>query len=96
MDNILTNAVRYARKTVRIEVAVKDDKVHISVSDDGDGIDEKDMPHLFERCYKGKGGHFGLGLSIAHTTALAMNGELAAANKQNGGAVFTVILPSEK
>ena len=94
LDNLLTNAIRYAKETVTIEVIPKEDKIYISVSDDGEGIDEKDLPHLFERCYKGKNGHFGLGLSIAHTAVLAMNGKLIAENNPTGGAVFTVILPA--
>ncbi len=94
MDNLLTNTIRYAKETVTIEIIPKEDKIYISVSDDGEGIDEKDLPHLFERCYKGKDGHFGLGLSIAHTAVSAMNGKLIAENNPTGGAVFTVILPA--
>ena len=45
-----------------------------SIADDGDGIDEKDMPHLFERCYKGRGGNFGIGLAIAHSAAEKVGG----------------------
>ncbi len=92
MYNLMTNAIRYAMTTVTIEVTEEKNKVIISVSDDGKGIAPKDLPHLFERCYKGEGGHFGLGLSIASTAAAAMGGELTAANRQDGGAIFTLIL----
>lgn len=92
LDNLLTNAIRYAKTTVTVKVIEKKGRIAISVSDDGDGISEKDLPHIFERCYKGKGGNFGLGLSIARTAALSMNGELTAANCAQGGAIFTLIL----
>ena len=63
-----------------------DQSVSISVLDDGDGIAQNDLPHLFERCYKGKGGHFGIGLAIAASAAEKMDGTLCAANRDTGGA----------
>lgn len=92
LENLLTNAIRYAKTTVTIAVKAEKRQVAISVSDDGDGIDEKDLPHLFERCYKGRGGNFGIGLAIAHSAAEKMEGRLTAANRQKGGAVFTLTL----
>lgn len=92
MENLLTNAIRYAKTTVAIAVKAEKRQVAISVSDDGDGIDEKDLPHLFERCYKGRGGNFGIGLAIAHSAAEKMEGRLIAANRQKGGAVFRLFL----
>lgn len=94
LENLLTNAIRYARTAVTVSVRVQADRVAISVSDDGGGIDGQDLPHLFERCYKGRGGHFGIGLAIAHTAAEQMQGQLTAANRQEGGAVFTLTLPA--
>lgn len=92
LENLLTNAIRYAKTTVTIAVKAEKRQVAISVSDDGDGIDEKDLPHLFERCYKGKGGNFGIGLAIAHSAAEKMNGQLEASNQCTGGAVFRLFL----
>lgn len=92
LDNLLTNAIRYAKTSVIVSVLAEDSQVSISVSDDGEGIAKKDMPHLFKRCYKGKGGNFGIGLAIAHTAAQGMNGELSADNRLAGGAVFTLSL----
>lgn len=92
LENLLTNAIRYAKTTVTIAVKAEKRQVAISVSDDGDGIDEKDLPHLFERCYKGRGGNFGIGLAIAHSAAEKMEGSLLAENQVNGGAVFTLTL----
>lgn len=101
LDNLLSNAIRYARSAVLVETRVACDaagagearaRVAIIVRDDGDGIDAEDMPHLFERCYKGRGGHFGLGLSIAQAAADAMDGTLEATNAPDRGAVFTLTL----
>ena len=92
LENLLTNAIRYAKTTVTIAVKAEKRQVAISVSDDGDGVDEKDLSHLFERCYKGRGGNFGIGLAIAHSAAEKMEGLLIAANRQKGGAVFTLTL----
>ena len=75
-----------------ISVAAEKEQVLISVSDDGGGIDEKDLPHVFERCYKGRGGSFGIGLAIAGSAAEKMGGRLTAANQDGGGAVFTLSL----
>lgn len=92
MENLLTNAIRYAKTTVTIAVKAEKRQVAISVSDDGDGIDEKDLPHLFGRCYKGRGGNFGIGLAIAHSAAEKMDGQLEAANRCEGGAAFTLLM----
>ena len=90
--NFLTNAVRYAASCVEISVYEHSDKVAISVADDGKGISPEDIDHVFERCYKGNGGNFGIGLAIAQTAAQRMHGEVSAANRAQGGAVFTLTL----
>ena len=92
LENLLTNAIRYAKTTVKIFVKAEKEQVAISVLDDGDGIDEKDLPHLFERCYKGRGGNFGIGLAIAHSAVEKMNGQLEAENQYEGGAIFRILL----
>lgn len=92
LENLLTNAIRYAKTTVTISVTVEKKLLCISVADDGDGISDKDLPHLFERCYKGKDGNFGIGLAIARSATQKMGGTLSAANAESGGAVFTLRL----
>lgn len=92
LENLLTNAIRYAKTSVIISVVDEKELLCISVKDDGDGISEKDLPHLFERCYKGKGGNFGIGLAIARSAAQKMGGTLSAANADSGGAFFTLRL----
>ena len=59
VDNLLSNAIRYADSEVRVDAERLEGTVRISVLDDGAGIAKKDLPHLFERCYKGEGGNLG-------------------------------------
>lgn len=89
LDNLISNAVRYAHHTVWIQVAAAD-TITLRVADDGDGIRESELPHIFERSYKGEKGGFGFGLAIASNAARNMNATLRAGNRSEGGAVFTL------
>lgn len=92
LENLLTNAIRYAKSRVVTAVAAQDGRLALSVTDDGEGIAAQDLPHLFERCYKGRGGNFGIGLAIAKSAAVNMGGSLTAENLPGGGARFTLTL----
>lgn len=92
LENLLTNAIRYAKANFTISVINENKMLCISVADDGDRISAKDLPHLFERCYKGKGGNFRIGLAIAISAAQKMGGTLSAAKALPCGAVFTLCL----
>ena len=91
--NIISNAIRYANGTISLSCRAAGDKVTIRICDDGPGIPEKDMPHIFERFYKGEGGKHGIGLAIAKEAAEAYGGSLTAANAP--GAAFTAVFPRE-
>ena len=67
--------------TITIERGGKD---LIQVTDDGPGFSPEDTPHLFERFYKGKGGNFGIGLSIAKSSMEYMGGTISACNTGHG------------
>jgi two-component system sensor histidine kinase CssS len=62
--NLISNALQYAKSKVILSCGVENDKAIISVADDGPGISENDLPHIFERFYKGANGKHGIGLSI--------------------------------
>lgn len=94
LSNLLSNALRYAKSTVSIKAAVHGTKISIIVKDDGQGIDAVDLPHIFERFYKGKHGHFGLGLAIVRSCVDLMHGEVVAYN--DSGAVFEIRLNTKK
>lgn len=93
VTNIVSNSLRYARGEVRISLPVRKRHAVVRIHDDGSGIPDEDMPHLFERFYKGKGGNFGLGLAIAKSAAQCIGGSIAAYNDgRDHGAVFEIIL----
>ncbi len=93
IDNLISNAVQYAKSVIEVGVHVKDGRVLITVSDDGTGIAEQDIGHIFDRFFKAPTGHLGLGLSVAKQAAEFMGGSLTVANQPEGGAVFTFSLP---
>jgi len=89
VDNLISNAVRYAKDTITLSVKVNGG-VEITVSDNGDGIPSEALPHVFERFYKGAGGNTGIGLSIVKSIAEQHGGYVTATNAN--GAVFTITL----
>ncbi|MCL2376531.1 MAG: HAMP domain-containing histidine kinase [Defluviitaleaceae bacterium] len=93
VDNLISNALRYAASEITLSCHKKAGHVEISVSDDGNGIDPEILPHVFERFYKGNGGNTGIGLSIVKSIAEQHGGHVTAINANKGGAVFTVALP---
>jgi signal transduction histidine kinase/integral membrane sensor domain MASE1 len=104
--NLVSNAAKFSRDqgTVTVTVCREGDLVRITVEDEGPGIDPAFLPHLFERFRQADSsvtrihGGLGLGLAIARHLVEAHEGSISAANRPEGGAVFTVQLhaaPSE-
>ena len=99
--NLIENGIKYSFSggCVRTRVAVEDGSVVITVEDQGVGIPEEDMPHIFERFYRvdkarsRQIGGTGLGLSIVQDTVRRRGGSVSAAAREGGGTVFTVCLP---
>lgn len=99
--NLTDNAVKYSGKNgkVRVELRHEDHDVVLTVADNGPGIPEEDLPKVFERFYRvdkarsRAAGGTGLGLSIVQDTVKKRGGTVSAANRPNGGAVFTVRWP---
>lgn len=97
--NLLRNALDAVEEASLREVVVtlrrEGDCALVSISDSGPGIPEQVAQHLFEPFYttKPSGKGLGLGLAISSSIVQAMNGQLAAYNKPQGGAEFVVRLP---
>ena len=93
--NVLSNGIRYAKSAVMVDYGVTGDKLEIVVEDDGPGIGAGDLPHVFERFYKGEGGNYGLGLAISRDIVKSLGGSITAENvpAPGSGAVFRVGLP---
>lgn len=95
LSNILTNALRYAKESVLLSLTAGDEQAVITVEDDGAGIAPEDLPHIFQRFYKGPGGVTGIGLSITQE-AVHLHGGQVAVSSEPGRTVFTVSLPLKK
>jgi len=90
--NVLSNGIRHAESTVEIRCKVVGEEVQITISDDGKGICEKDLPSIFERFYKGENGNSGLGLAITRDIIVGLGGWITAENvdSQKRGAKFMI------
>jgi signal transduction histidine kinase len=98
--NLLSNAVKYNRPdgSVRTNVQIIDGYLHIAVRDNGRGIPQQDLPHIFEKFYRvadseGWATGTGLGLSIAKEIAEVHQGRIEVESEVNNGSTFTLILP---
>ncbi|QOR36560.1 HAMP domain-containing histidine kinase [Clostridium sp. 'deep sea'] len=93
--NILDNAVRHTRSFIRIDVR-EEDSIIISVADNGQGFNEEDLPHIFERFYKGDSGNTGLGMAIVADIVQKHHGTISADNLPELGAMVIIELPITK
>jgi len=110
LRNVISNCVRYAAGRVEVTVEIGEDRddrggsgdksqggwAVITVRDDGPGFSEQELPHIFERFYKGEDGNFGIGLSIVQGAMEYMGGSVTARNEEppGHGAVFSLYLPA--
>ena len=92
VTNILTNGLRYARSQLRLTCCTDKRQVTIRIQDDGDGIAEADLPHIFDRFYMGKSGKSGIGLALTREIIHLHKGTIRAYNG-DGGAVFEISIP---
>ncbi len=95
IGNILKNCMEHTPNGGRLEISASENALYseINITDNGSGIDKEDMPHIFERFYKGKNSDnssFGIGLALARMIITAQNGTVKAENLPAGGAGFTV------
>ncbi len=96
IGNIVKNCMEHTPDGGNIKIFGTRNAIYseITVSDSGSGISAEDLPHIFERFYKGRNsedkGGFGIGLALARMIVSEQNGTLKAENASNGGAVFTM------
>ncbi|WIX77799.1 HAMP domain-containing sensor histidine kinase [Amycolatopsis carbonis] len=96
--NLVGNALRHGAPPVRLRLSAVEESLMIEVTDEGHGLKEEVLPHVFDRFYKAdtarsRSEGSGLGLAIAWENAKLHGGELTAANRPQGGAIFTLRLP---
>ncbi|MHA2615496.1 MAG: ATP-binding response regulator [bacterium JZ-2024 1] len=103
ISNLVDNAVKYSfeNSTVSVKVENKGKEVWISVSDTGVGIDEEDLPFIFDGFYRAKTGKeteqgTGLGLAIAKRIVEAHFGRIKVESAPGKGSTFSIILPQAR
>lgn len=103
MHNLLSNSHKHLTQNGEVEVVMKKENgnIIIKVIDNGIGIPEKDLPHIFERFYrsdlsrnKNTGGS-GIGLTITKAFVEAHGGKVLVESKVKEGTIFTVVLPDK-
>jgi two-component system sensor histidine kinase MprB len=96
VNNLLDNAARHSPRGATVEVTVDADGIR--VRDHGSGVEEADLPYVFDRFFRGAGsrGHqgSGLGLAIVRQVAAQHGGSVSVENASDGGAVFSMRLPT--
>lgn len=104
IGNLLGNALRYVPAGGRVAVTVRRAAggVELAVADTGPGVPEADLPHLFDRFWRGEksrtraAGGAGLGLAIARQLIEAQGGTITAENVTGGGLRVAFVLPASR
>lgn len=91
--NLLGNALRYTTNYIEIKISTSDRQVVMEMADNGAGIPDELLPHLFHRFVKGKDGETGLGLAITRAIIERSGGMIEAKNLANAGALFQITIP---
>lgn len=95
VGNIVKNCMEHTPEGGRIEINAAENALYseIVIKDNGTGISPEDLPHIFERFYKGKnsdGKSFGIGLALSRMIIAEQKGTVKAENRKNEGAMFTL------
>ena len=95
VGNIVKNCMEHTPDGGKIEIEAAENALYseIVIKDNGTGISPEDLPHIFERFYKGKnsdGKSFGIGLALSRMIIAGQKGTVKAENRKNAGTVFTL------
>lgn len=98
LSNLICNALRFAPRGGRVAIGAEKvgETVRLWVEDNGPGIDPIDMPHIFERFYRGRGSHAegsGLGLAIVQSVVQAHGGRVWVKSEPGKGSRFVIEIP---
>jgi len=95
IGNILKNCIEHCAENGQLDINASANPLYteIVIADNGIGFEEKDIPHLFDRFYRGSNAakeSAGIGLNLSRMIISKQNGSITAANRTNGGALFTI------
>lgn len=95
ITNILKNSIEHTKEYGIVEVNYSENKLYtrILIKDNGKGIDSDDLPHIFDRFYKGENSSddsFGIGLSLSKTIIEKEGGSITVKSTPNIGTIFTI------
>ncbi|MCQ2596247.1 MAG: HAMP domain-containing histidine kinase [Treponema sp.] len=101
-ENILMNAIRYTKENDKIEIVglETEDSVKLKIRDEGEGMSEEDINHLFDLFYRGTNSRreegMGIGLSVVKSIICTFNWEIDVKSKLGEGSEFTITIPKNK
>lgn len=95
--NLMDNAFKFTTENghISLDLDRRDDNYIITITDDGEGMEEKDIPHIFEKFYRGqnKNSHAGIGLAIVSEIVNLHNGRILVTSQKGKGSKFEIYLP---
>ncbi len=95
IQNIVKNAIEHTKENTKIMITIEENSVYsqIAIQDQGNGIDEKDIKHIFDRFYKSKNSSdnsFGIGLSLSKSIIEKQNGYIEVDSEEGKGTMFKI------
>ncbi|HEX9890476.1 MAG TPA: ATP-binding protein [Actinomycetota bacterium] len=99
LGNLLHNALRFARRSIRASVHASEERIAIRIEDDGPGVSPEEGARVFDRFFRGRAPHgsgSGLGLAVARELASADGATIEVAGSDLGGACFEVSYPAAR
>ena len=95
VTNIIKNCIEHSKEHTKLYIQIRVTNVYteLIIKDEGEGIDEKDLKHIFERFYKGKNSSensFGIGLSLSKTILEKQNASISCSSTLHKGTTFKI------
>lgn len=95
IQNIVKNAIEHTKNKTKVKIIVEENSVYtqVLIKDEGEGINQEDLKHIFDRFYKAKNASensFGIGLSLSKTIIEKQNGYIEVESKEGKGTIFKI------